>query len=113
MGACLTMANEKLAYVLTDRGTYLAMRDKLELAVAYEGAPDLLNPYALIAVSPAKYPDVNLAGAQKLIAWMTSARARELVTSFKVGGEQLFRLIDDMPAAGSGKPAEGSPPPGK
>jgi tungstate transport system substrate-binding protein len=113
MGACLTMANEKLAYVLTDRGTYLSMRENLELAIAFEGSPDLLNPYALIAVSPAKYPDVNQAGARKLIEWMTSPRARDLVANFKVGGESLFHLFEEQPPAGSEKPAGGPPPDGK
>ncbi len=92
MGACLMMASDKLAYTLTDRGTYLSMRDKLDLVVVYEGGEDLINPYALIAMNPEKYPDTNAAGARRLIEWMTSPPARALIAGFRVGGEPLFRL---------------------
>lgn len=95
MGACLMMASEKLAYVLTDRGTFLSMESKLELSIVYEGGADLINPYALIAVSPTAYPDANHAGAQRLIAWMTSPRGRELVVNFRPTGQQLFHLFED------------------
>lgn len=94
MGACLAMAHEKEAYVLTDRGTYLAMAGKFSLEVDYEGDPELRNPYAIIAVSSARYPDRNHEGARKLIEWMTSPRARELIAGFKVGGKQLFYLFE-------------------
>jgi tungstate transport system substrate-binding protein len=93
MGASLIMANDKLAYVLCDRGTYLAMREKIELEVTFEGDAALLNPYSIIAVNPAKYPDINAAGAQKLIDWITSPRARTLIAAFRVGGKQLFHLF--------------------
>jgi len=108
MGACLTMASEKLAYVLTDRGTLLSMEGKLDLAIAYEGGADLLNPYALIAVSPAKYPDANHTGAQRLIDWLTSTRGRELVAAFKPTGQQLFHLFEDKQGvAGQAPESEG------
>jgi tungstate transport system substrate-binding protein len=111
MGACLTMASEKLAYVLTDRGTFLSMKGKVDLAVDYEGGPDLLNPYALIEVSPAKYPDANHQGALRLIEWMTSPRARELVVAFKPTGQQLFYLFEDKLL--EGKPLENQPAAGQ
>ncbi len=94
MGACLTMANDKLAYVLCDRGTYLAMRELLDLEVAYAGDPELVNPYAIIAVNPEKYPDLNHAGTQRLIAWFTSPRGQKLIADFRVNGEQLFHLFE-------------------
>ncbi len=95
MGACLTMADNQLGYVMTDRGTYLAMADKLEIEVVYEGDAALVNPYAIIAVNPEKYPDVNHTGTERLIEWLTSARARELIAAFRVGDEQLFKLFDE------------------
>jgi tungstate transport system substrate-binding protein len=95
MGASLIMANDKLAYVLCDRGTYLAMREKIDLEVVFEGGQALLNPYSIIAVNPAKYPDVNAAGAQRLIEWITSPRARALIAGFTVGGKQLFQLFEE------------------
>jgi tungstate transport system substrate-binding protein len=94
MGACLAMAHEKLAYVLTDRGTYLAMADKFELDVIYEGDAQLRNPYSMIAIDRERYPDLNHAGAQALIEWMLSARARELIAGFQVGGRPLFHLFE-------------------
>jgi tungstate transport system substrate-binding protein len=112
MGACLTMASEKLAYVLTDRGTFLSMAGKLDLGIDFEGGPDLLNPYALIEVSPAKYPDANHKGAQRLIEWMTSPRARELVVAFKPTGQQLFYLFEDQtPGVDQGAAGEAPAPP--
>ncbi|WP_461395795.1 ABC transporter substrate-binding protein, partial [Deferrisoma sp.] len=62
MGAVLLMAQELRAYALSDRGTYLAMREKLSLVVVHEGDPALANPYGIIAVNPAKYPHVNYEG---------------------------------------------------
>jgi tungstate transport system substrate-binding protein len=102
MGACLTMANEKSAYILSDRGTYLSRADVLELKVLYEGQPELVNPYAVIAVNPAKHPHVNAAGAVRLIEWLTSPRGQGLIDGYRVNGHQLFHLFvgprrDDYP----------------
>jgi tungstate transport system substrate-binding protein len=90
MGAVLTMADNLQAYALADRGTYLAMRDKLSLRILVEGDPRLFNPYGIIAVNPKKFPYVNYDGAMRLIAWFTSAEGQELIASYKIGGEVLF-----------------------
>ena len=90
MGATLTLGQEKRAYTLSDRGTFLARRDELELVILFEGDPALHNPYALIAISPERYPDRNHAGARDLIAWMTSSRAQALIAEYRVNGHQLF-----------------------
>jgi tungstate transport system substrate-binding protein len=94
MGACLTMANDKQAYVLTDRGTYLSRVDQLELQVVFEGDPSLLNPYAVIAVNPEKYPDTNQSGAQRFIEWMTSPRGQSLIEAYRINGKPLFHLFE-------------------
>ncbi len=94
MGACLAMANDKLAYILADRGTYLSMIDKIDLTIAFEGDEGLVNPYAIIAVHPDKHSDVNLEGVNILITWFTSPEAQALISDFKVNGKQLFRLFD-------------------
>ncbi|KPK78394.1 MAG: tungsten ABC transporter substrate-binding protein, partial [Gemmatimonas sp. SM23_52] len=57
MGAVLMMASEKQAYTLTDRGTYLSLRDRLELSVLVEGDPALRNQYSVIVVRGAANPD--------------------------------------------------------
>jgi tungstate transport system substrate-binding protein len=82
------------AYMLTDRGTYLSRVDRLELAVSFEGDPALINPYAIIAISPEKYPYVNHAGANRLIEWVTSARGQTLIEEYRVNGKQLFHLFE-------------------
>lgn len=94
MGACLTMANNLQAYVLTDRGTYLARVDDLDLTVAFEGDPELVNPYAIIAVNADKHTHVNHTGAERLIEWMTSPRARDLIAGYRVNGHELFHLFE-------------------
>ncbi len=90
MGAVLLMASELRAYTLTDRATYYAMKDKLELQLLVHGDTRLFNPYGVIAVSPQKYPGINYQGAMKLIGWLTSSEGQQAISDFKVGGKQLF-----------------------
>jgi tungstate transport system substrate-binding protein len=90
MGEVLTMAAELQAYTLTDRATYAAYQSKTGLAVLAEGDPRMFNPYGIIAVNPAKYKDINYAGAMKLVEWITSAAGRKKISDFKIGGLQMF-----------------------
>jgi tungstate transport system substrate-binding protein len=90
MGEVLAMSGEMRAYTLTDRGTYIAYRDRIGLPILMEGDPLMYNPYGIIAVNPKKYPDANYKGATALINWMTSIEGQQLIASFKVDGEQLF-----------------------
>lgn len=90
MGKVLQMANELDAYTLTDRGTWIAYRDKSSLKITFEGDEQLFNPYGIIAVNPVKYPDINYAGAEALVQWMTSAKGQRLIGDFKLRGEPLF-----------------------
>lgn len=88
MGEVLTIADERGAYTLTDRGTYLAMRDVLRLVVLFEGDPVLDNPYHVIAVTGARNPE----GARRFIDWITGPQAQALIGSFGVErfGRPLF-----------------------
>jgi len=97
MGDTLLFSDEKGAYTLTDRGTYLSMRDKLKLAVMVGGETidenkdkSLLNPYGIIAVNPAKHPNVNYDLAMKFIEWITSVKTQQRILEFTVGGQPLF-----------------------
>lgn len=90
MGEVLTMASELQGYTLTDRGTWAAMKSRLDLEVLVEGDPALANPYGIIAVNPARHPHVNAAGARALMDWLTSAEGQRRIAAFKVGGETLF-----------------------
>ena len=90
MGEVLTMAGQMQAYTLTDRATYGAYRAKTGLAILFEGDKKMFNPYGVIAVSPAKYPDINYKGAMQLIEWITSKEGQKMIADFKVDGQQLL-----------------------
>ena len=92
MGATLTIASEKAAYTLTDRATYLANRDNLELVILSEGDPTMLNVYHVIAVNPEKWPAVNAEGAAAFADYLTSVDGQSLIASFGVEefGQPLF-----------------------
>ncbi len=90
MEMALRVADEKRAYTLSDRGTYLALKDKLNLAVVFEGAEELLNPYSVLAVNPARYPGINYMEAMTFIAWLTSPEGQALIGSYTRHGEILF-----------------------
>lgn len=96
MGATITMADEKGAYCLTDRGTWLKMKTDadvaLQLEVVCEGAPDLLNQYGIIAVNPEKYPELNNEAANDMIEWICSEEVQELIGNYGVDqyGQALF-----------------------
>lgn len=90
MGAVLTIANEKQAYALTDRGTYIAFKDKIDLVIVNEGDAALFNPYHIMAVNPAKHPHARYDLAKKYIDYVTGAEGQALIGAYKMKGEQLF-----------------------
>ena len=90
MGAVLVIADEKRAYTLSDRGTWLARRAQLELAVLVEGDPALDNPYSVIAVNPEHHPHVKAGLARQLMDWLCGADAQARIGAFRIGGEPLF-----------------------
>jgi tungstate transport system substrate-binding protein len=92
MGECLKIASEKSAYILADRGTYLALKDTLALAVLVEGDTRLLNPYHVITVSPQKHPGGNSQGAQAFMEFITGAKAQGIIKEFGKAkfGQPLF-----------------------
>ncbi len=93
MGAVLTLANEQLAYTLSDRATYLARTlEGIDLVILVQGDPVLFNPYGVIAVNPLVHPDVNFDGATVFINWLTSPQTQQLIGTFGVDafGASLF-----------------------
>ena len=90
MGKVLQMSGELDAYTLTDRGTWLSMRDKLPLKLLFEGDERLHNPYGIIAVNPKRHPHTDITGATSLIGWLTSDKAQRLINEYRVNGERLF-----------------------
>jgi tungstate transport system substrate-binding protein len=96
MGKTLQIANEIDGYTMTDRGTWLAYQAKLDIVLLFEDDLPLFNPYGIIAVNPERHPDVNYAGASRLIKWITSSAVQKLIGEFKLKGQQLF-----VPSAGN------------
>ncbi len=92
MGATLTIASEKGAYTLTDRGTFLSQKKNLNLVIILEGDPPLLNPYHVITVNPAKWPKANYDGAIAFYKFMTTPETQKVISEFGVEqfGEPLF-----------------------
>jgi tungstate transport system substrate-binding protein len=87
------VANEKRAYTLTDRGTWLATRgkDKLEMAVVLSGDPVMFNQYGVMAVNPAKHPNVKNKEATGFINWLISPEGQAAIGDFKdQHGNRLF-----------------------
>lgn len=93
MGALLLMADERRAYTLTDRGTFLSFKRRGDLAILCENDPPLRNPYAVIAVNPARHPEVRYIEAMQLIAWLTSPQGQRLISEFQVEGTTLFHPV--------------------
>ena len=96
MGAVLTIANDKQAYTMADRGTYLAFSEKISLKVLSEGDPILFNPYGIIAVNPAKFSHVNYVNAMALIGWITSVEGQAIIKEF---GKDKFGMPLFIPTA--------------
>ena len=81
MGAVLQMADEKKAYTLTDRATYLSMKDKLDLKIVTEKGSGFLNQYAFIRLNPDKNK-IKTQEANELIDWMMSTKGQKLIGEF-------------------------------
>ncbi len=96
MGDTITMANEMLAYCLTDRGTWLKMSTDAdatyEIAIVCEADTTLLNQYGVIAINPDMYPDTNIDGANAFIEWICSDEIQAVIAEFGVDayGQSLF-----------------------
>ena len=92
MGDVLKMADEKQAYTITDRATYLAMKDTLGLEIVCEKDTDMLNPYGVITVNPEKNDQINEEGAKAFADWLVSENGQKMIGEFGVEeyGAPLF-----------------------
>jgi tungstate transport system substrate-binding protein len=90
MGAALNMAATMGTYVLADRGTWAAFRNKQDLEIAVAGDPRLFNQYGAILVNPSKQSSVRINDGQAFIDWLTSAEGQSAIGAYKINGEQLF-----------------------
>ncbi len=94
MGKTLTFADEKKAYVLTDRGTFIKYAydntPPIDLELFCEGDERLANPYGIIPINPEKHSHVRHDLAMKFTNWIVSARGQKLINDYRLVGKQLF-----------------------
>lgn len=90
MGPTLNTASAMNAYVLADRGTWLAFKNRGELAVLVEGDQRLFNQYGVMLVHPVKHPHVKKDLGQAFIDWIVSAQGQAAIAAYKIDGQQLF-----------------------
>ena len=90
MGATLNAATMMEAYTLADRGTWLAMRGRLDLHLLVDGGAGLRNQYGVTLVSAEKHPHVKAALARRFAEWLISAEGQAAIGGFTIDGERLF-----------------------
>lgn len=90
MGATLNVAAGMNAYTLSDRATWIAFRNKGELAIAVEGDTRLYNEYGVIQVNPKRFPHVKAAEAKAFVDWLTSPKGQQAIDDFRIDGQQVF-----------------------
>jgi len=90
MGAALNTASALNAYVLSDRGTWIAFKNRGDLAIAVEGDRRLFNQYGVILVNPQKHPHVKREYGQAFIDWLISPQGQQAIADYKIEGQQLF-----------------------
>ena len=90
MGPALNMAASTGAYVVADRGTWLAFKNRADLAVLVEGDKRLFNQYGVLVVNPAKHPQAKAIEAQKFVHWIISPAGQGVIAAYKISKQQLF-----------------------
>jgi tungstate transport system substrate-binding protein len=90
MGPALNTASSMNAYLLADRATWLAFRNRGELAILVEGDKRLMNQYGVTLVNPEKHPSVKRADGQAFIDWVVSPEGQAAIAAYAIDGEQLF-----------------------
>ncbi|MBM4235877.1 MAG: tungsten ABC transporter substrate-binding protein [Firmicutes bacterium] len=90
MGDTIRHADERLGYTMTDRGTFVSLKDGIDLAIVLEGDPILFNQYGVMAVNPELHPGVKYEYAMMYIEFLMSEEGQNLINSYQVCGETLF-----------------------
>ena len=99
MGPALNTAASMNAYLLADRGTWLAFRNRGDLAILVEGGQRLRNQYGVMLVNPDRHPSVRKELGQAFVDWLTSAEGQQAIADYRIGGERAF-----FPNAGEAGP---------
>ena len=90
MGPALNIAASSGGYVLADRATWLAFKNRAALTVLVEGDTKLFNQYGVMVVNPARHPHTRIAEAQKFVDWVTSPAGQHVIANYRINGQQLF-----------------------
>jgi ABC-type tungstate transport system, permease component len=90
MGSTLLIANQKNAYTLSDRSTWITFHKKENLQIVCENLPPLFNQYGIILVNNKINNNLNIESAKKYVEWITSKEAKKLINNYRVNGKQLF-----------------------
>jgi tungstate transport system substrate-binding protein len=90
MGAALNMASASNAYVLSDRGTWLAFKNRGDLTIVVEGDKRLVNQYGVMLVNPARHPNVKKVLGRQFIDWLVSPEGQKAIAGYKINGQQIF-----------------------
>jgi tungstate transport system substrate-binding protein len=90
MGPALNTASSMGAYILADRGTWLAFKNRGDLTILVQGDKRLFNQYGVMLVNPQKHPSVKRAEGQAFIDWLVSPEGQQAIAEYKIRGEQLF-----------------------
>ena len=90
MDAALQMAVARNAYVLSDRATWIHLKNRGDLQILVENDKRMFNQYGVILVNPAKHPNVKQDFGQQFINWLVSPEGQKAIANYKIEGEQLF-----------------------
>ena len=99
MGPALNTAASMNAYLLADRATWLAFKNRADLAILVEGDIRLFNQYGVMLVNPDKHPSVKKELGQAFVDWLISPAGQRAIANYKIGGEQLFFPNAEKPDA--------------
>ena len=90
MGPALNSASAMNGYILADRATWLAFKNRGDLDILVEGDPQLFNQYGVMLVNPAKFPHLKAKEGQDFIDWIISKDGQEVISLYKIEGKQLL-----------------------
>jgi tungstate transport system substrate-binding protein len=99
MEGTLRIARARHAYVLSDRGTWISLKNRDDLEILVEGDKRMFNQYGVILVNPGKHPNVKQEFGQTFIDWLVSPEGQKAIANYKIDGEELFFPNADDPNA--------------
>jgi tungstate transport system substrate-binding protein len=90
MGATLNVSVQINGYVISDRSTWEAFKNKGGHEILFEGDHRLFNQYGVIVVNPEKCNQVHAENAKLFAGWLVSSEGQQAINSYKVRGQQVF-----------------------